>query len=318
MAWRSARHAMSFRLEPPGPRTCLRIVEDRREDGARRQHAIATLGRADGPAAPGATASLLASGARLCDRVMLLSALGRDADGPRLPTRRIGGPLLLERLWERTGCGAVIGDLPAGRGFGFDVERAILAAVPHRLSVSGSGRACEGWIEDYARYDGIFVLRTSARVTPPQAMLKYRELLGVETLFRRTKGMLRTRPVYRSSDAAIRGHASCSFLALVPRKELSGRCRAAGFTPGWGGVPRGLDRPQQAEVAQGGKAWEVRTGVGATASALLRACGIAIPPRIQGIPPPAPAAASPPPHRSAGAAPGVVPRAPGSLDFASG
>ena len=31
------------------------------------------------------------------------------------------------------------------------------------------------------------------------------------------------------------------------------------------------------------------------ASALLRACGMAIPPRLQGMPPPAPAAASPPP-----------------------
>ena len=58
---------------------------------------------------------------------------------------------------------------------------------------------------------------------------------------------------------------------------------------------RDLDRLQQAEVTQGGKTWKVRTDAGATASALLRACGIAIPPRIQGIPPPAPAAASPPP-----------------------
>ena len=75
------------------------------------------------------------------------------------------------------------------------------------------------------------------------------------------------------------------------------RCRAAGFTPEWDDVPRDLDRLQQAEVSQGGKTWKVRTEVGVTASALLRACGIAIPPRIQGIPPPAPpsAPASPPP-----------------------
>src|SRR6185436_1291574 len=91
---------MFFRLKPSGPRTYLQIVENRREHGTHRQHVIATLGRADELAASGALASLLASGARLCDQVMLLSALERDAEGPRLSTRRIGGPLLFERLWE--------------------------------------------------------------------------------------------------------------------------------------------------------------------------------------------------------------------------
>jgi hypothetical protein len=34
---------MFFRLKPSGPRTYLQIVENRREDGAHRQHVIATL-----------------------------------------------------------------------------------------------------------------------------------------------------------------------------------------------------------------------------------------------------------------------------------
>jgi hypothetical protein len=95
---------MFFRLKPSGPRTYLQIVENRREDGAHRRHVLATLGRANELAASGAPAALLATGARLCDQVMLLSALGGDADGPRLSTRRICGPLLFERLWGETGC----------------------------------------------------------------------------------------------------------------------------------------------------------------------------------------------------------------------
>ena len=79
------------------------------------------------------------------------------------------------------------------------------------------------------------------------------------------------------------------------QKELFERCRAASFTPEWDDVLRDLDRLQQAEVSQGGKTWTVRTDVGTTASALLRACGIAVPPRIQGIPPPPPAGVSPSP-----------------------
>src|SRR3954467_9443870 len=138
--------AMFFRLKPSGPRTYLQIVENRREDGSHRQHVIATPGRADDPAAPGALATPLPPGARLCDQVMLLSALERDAEGLRLSTRRIGGRLLFERLGEETGCGAVIRELLAGRGFEFEVERAIFATVLHRLFVSGSDRACGRWI----------------------------------------------------------------------------------------------------------------------------------------------------------------------------
>ena len=51
-----------------------------------------------------------------------------------------------------------------------------------------------GKIAEEARYDGIFVLRTNARISPLQAMLRYRDLLTVETLFRVAKATLSTRP----------------------------------------------------------------------------------------------------------------------------
>ena len=57
-------------------------------------------------------------------------------------------------------------------------------------------------------------------------MLRYRDLLQVEELFRRTKTVLRTRPIYHSTDAAIRGHEFCSFLALMLQKERK-RCAVA-------------------------------------------------------------------------------------------
>lgn len=564
---------MFFRIKTSGPRAYLQIVQNRREDGAHRQHVIATLGRVDELEASGGLAALLASGARLCQQVMLLSALGTDHQEPRLSTRRIGAPLLFGRLWEETGCRAAMAQRLAGRGFEFDVERAVFATVLHRIMASGSDRACEKWMEDYdipgteglalhqlyramawlgeelpageqagatpfaprcvkdqieedlfarrrdlfselsvvfmdttslrfegrggetlgqrghskdhrpdlnqmilsvvidadgrplctemwpgntadvsvllpvidrlrsrfaigrvcivadrgmisqatidgleqrgldyilgarertdrlvrdvvladdrpftpllverangaetqlfakevrledrryivcrneaeaekdradrqaiiealgkqlqrgdkalignsayrrylrrardgaagpafeidpgkaaeeAKYDGIFVLRTNTRLHPLQAMLRYRDLLQVEELFRKTKSVLRTRPIYHSSDAAIRGHVFCSFLALVLQDELLRRCRAAGLKPEWADVLRDLDRLQQGKVEQGGKTWQVRTEAGSIASALLRACGIAVPPRIQGIPPPALAPTNPP------------------------
>ena len=126
-------------------------------------------------------------------------------------------------------------------------------------------------------------------------MSRYRDLLAVEQLFRTAKCTLRTRPIYHSSDAAIRGHIFCSFLALVLQKDLAERCRAGGLAPEWDEVLRDLDRLQQGEMTQGGKTWRLRTEIGATAAALLRLCAIAVPPRIQGIPPPAPVTPIPSP-----------------------
>ena len=77
---------------------------------------------------------------------------------------------------------------------------------------------------DRQAIDGTLVLRTSAGMTPLGAVLRYRELLLVEDLFRRTKVQLRTRPIYHSCDAAIPGHVFCSFLALALQKELADLC----------------------------------------------------------------------------------------------
>ncbi|HEX2170952.1 MAG TPA: IS1634 family transposase [Dehalococcoidia bacterium] len=73
---------------------------------------------------------------------------------PQLDCKRIGPPLLFERLWRETGCREVVEDLLAERQFAFPVERAVFLTVLHRLMVSGSDRACEQWRTDY-RIDGV-------------------------------------------------------------------------------------------------------------------------------------------------------------------
>jgi hypothetical protein len=70
---------------------------------------------------------------------------------------------------------------------------------------------------------------------------------------------MRTRPIYHSSDAAIRGHVFCSFLALILRQELDERCGKVGLRPEWGDVLRDLDRLQHATIESAGKTWTVRT-----------------------------------------------------------
>ena len=153
-----------------------------------------------------------------------------------------------------------------------------------RKTSAGSEPAFEidpGKLAEEARYDGIFVLRSNARITPLQAVLRYRDLLQVEELFRRAKAVLRTRPIYHASDAAIRGHVFCSFLALLLQKELADRCRAAGLAVEWADLLRDLDRLQQATIEKDGKRITTRTAVAGQVGRVFQATGIALPPNFQ-------------------------------------
>ena len=551
---------MFFRLKKSGERAYVQIVENKRIDGAVRQSVVATLGRADELEASGALASLLASGAKLTDQVMLITALDQDEGGAvSASAKRLGGPLLFGKIWERLGVPEVLSDLLADRAFEFSVERAVFVSTLHRLFVSGSDRDGASWMQDYdiagaagldlhhfyramawlgeemeekaddaraprcvkdaieerlfekrrdlfcdlsavfmdttslsfygeggetlgergyskdyrpdlnqmilalivdgkgrpictemwpgntadvttllpvvdrlrrrfsigrvcvvadrgmisaatiegleargldyilgarersdaivrkmvlesdtaaftplyiereagetqlfvkevkvdgkryvvcrneaeaekdrkdrekivgaldaqlkkgdkalvgnsayrrylrrtpgskdkhafeidagklaeeARFDGVFVLRTNAKVTPLQAVLRYRDLLQVEELFRRTKAIMRTRPIFHSSDAAIRGHVFCSFLALAMQKHLEDLMREAKIAPEWKELLRDLDRLQQIRIQHRGADWLGRTDAAPSVTALFRAAHVACRP-VRGRP----------------------------------
>ena len=124
----------------------LYLVESVRDGGRVRQQIVRALARKDVLLASGELDRLIASLARHSERAMILS----EMEAGRLSCTRIGGPLLFGRLWERLGIADVLADLLRGRGFDFAVERAVFVAVLHRLFVSGSDRACEKWMADYA------------------------------------------------------------------------------------------------------------------------------------------------------------------------
>ena len=122
--------------------TYLYLVESVREDGRAKQRIIKNLGRKDAVIASGELERLAASVVRFAERAIVLSQLqAGDLDG--LSCKRIGGPLLFGRLWQDTGCRAVIDDLLATRSFEYPLERAVFVSVLHRIMVSGSDRACE-------------------------------------------------------------------------------------------------------------------------------------------------------------------------------
>ena len=140
---------MYFRRKTSDGRAYLQIVESRRDGDQVRQQVIATLGRFDELQASGQLERLVRSGARFAAKAMVLSAATDDA-AIKIAVRRIGPALVFERLWEETGCRAVIADLAGKRGHKFALERAVFLTVLHRLFVSGSDRAADRWHEDYA------------------------------------------------------------------------------------------------------------------------------------------------------------------------
>ena len=561
--------AMFFRFKRLGERTYVQIVANKRVEGAVRQSVVANLGRADELAASGGLASLIASGAKLTDQVLLINALDEDADGAlSIAAKRIGGPMLFGKIWERLGVAEALGGLLKDREFEFAVERAVFVATLHRLFVSGSDRDCASWMTDYdipgaegldlhhfyramawlgeemedkpaealaprcvkdvieeklferrrdlftdlsavfmdttslsfygeggqtlgehgyskdyrpdlnqmilglvvdgegrpictemwpgntadvttllpvvdrlrsrfgvgrvcvvadrgmisaatiagleerkleyvlgarersdaivkrivlanddpfvpllierkagqtqlfikqvkvegeryvvcrneaeaekdrgdreaivaaleaqlkkgdkalignsayrrylrkskeaegsqvfqidagklaeeARFDGIFVLRTNAKITPLQAVLRYRDLLQVENLFFRTKAVMRTRPIFHSSDAAIRGHVFCSFLALAMQKHLDDLMLEAGVAPEWRVLLRDLDRLSQVRIRHRGVDWLVRSDAAPAVTMLFKRAQLALPPRARQARPPPPAQPKP-------------------------
>jgi len=141
--------AMFFRVKPSGPRRYLQLVENFWDGGRTKQRVLCTLGRLDHLQDSGQLDAFLASGARFSQKVLLLTA-HQNGQAPVVTTRRIGPPLIFERLWQETGCRDVLRELLADRRFEFAGERAVFLTVFHRLCATGSARAADRWKHDYA------------------------------------------------------------------------------------------------------------------------------------------------------------------------
>lgn len=163
-------------------------------------------------------------------------------------------------------------------------DKALVGNSAYRRYLKSSGKSFEidlGKLADEARFDGISVLRTNARITPLQAVIRYRDLLKVEALFRVAKASFDTRPIFHQSDAAIHGHVFVSFLALTLAKELTRLCQDKGFQPEWQPLLNDLDRLQQATIEKDGKVIAVRTPTSGQVGQVFQAAGVPLPANIR-------------------------------------
>jgi Transposase DDE domain len=140
-------------------------------------------------------------------------------------------------------------------------------------------------VEADAQFDGIFVLRTSLSMSALAVVLRYRNLLTVEQSFLAAKTLLATRPIFHRTDAAIRGHIFCTFLALMLRKELLDRLAASDAgVPEWHCIVDDLFDLSAVEVDQDGRRALLRTAPRPSIDPICRALGITLPPVFQEMP----------------------------------
>ena len=140
-------------------------------------------------------------------------------------------------------------------------------------------------VEADAQYHGLFVLRTNTKLSTLAIVLRYRNLLAVEQSFLASKALLATRPGFHRTDAAIRGHIFCTFLALVLRKELLDRLAARIATlPQWQYIIDDLADLSTVEVDQDGRRALLRTAPRPSIDAICRALGLVLPPVFQEMP----------------------------------
>jgi hypothetical protein len=142
-------------------------------------------------------------------------------------------------------------------------------------------RIDEDKLQQEARYDGLWVLRTNMSLSIDQVAFQYKQLWMVEQAFRSVKSVLETRPIYHKCDDTIRGHVFCSFLALMLMKELLSRLEVAGKILEWEDIKRDLMALREVELVMDKDRYFLRTELQGCCFDVLQAAGVAVPPTLR-------------------------------------
>jgi len=165
-------------------------------------------------------------------------------------------------------------------------DKALVGNKGYRKYLTGRGAGFaidEEKVKFESRFDGKWVLRTNTHLPAADVALKYKELWQVEDIFRSTKSILETRPIYHKCDETIRGHVFCSFLALVLRKALMDRLIQRGDVLEWADIVRDLTGLEEIQVDQNNKRFLLRSQTTSVCTKVFQAVGVAIPPTIRSV-----------------------------------
>jgi hypothetical protein len=137
-------------------------------------------------------------------------------------------------------------------------------------------------VEDDARYDGKYVLRTTTDLPAEEVALAYKNLLWIERLFRDLKSLLETRPIYHHwVKDNVKGHIFGCFLALYLVVVLRKKIAALGRPVEWHDLMRDLSQLRAIGLQLGDHAYRLRTELCGTAHVAFQAVGLRPPPLAQ-------------------------------------
>jgi len=158
------------------------------------------------------------------------------------------------------------------------------AARRYVHAVGGTVRLDRGQIEEDARYDGKWVLRTNSNLSTSEAALAYKGLWQVEQAFRTLKTPLELRPIYHWTELRVRGHITVCFLAFTLRQILTKRLAERSFDGSFVELIEGLSRVRAVLLDDGnGQRYRLRDEIPAAAMPAFRALNIVPPRRVERI-----------------------------------
>lgn len=135
-------------------------------------------------------------------------------------------------------------------------------------------------IDEDARFDGIFVLRTNLPLPAEEIAMTYKGLWRVERTFREEKSTLEVRPLYHHLDITRIGHIVASFLALRLEIDLQRRLEERQVDVSWPDLMDDLSRLQAVHLEIDGLRYRIRTDVEGAAYEAFQAAGVRIPTRV--------------------------------------
>jgi transposase len=141
-------------------------------------------------------------------------------------------------------------------------------------------------LEEEARYDGKYVLRTNCSLSPEDVAESYKSLWQVERAFRELKSGLDLRPVYHWTEKRIRGHIMVCFLALVLEMALRRKIRAQGVEVRYDDLLLDLCQLKAVDLYVDGTRYLARTELTGRAEVAFRAVGVRPPMLVTEMPRP--------------------------------
>ncbi|OAT79492.1 IS1634 family transposase, partial [Desulfotomaculum copahuensis] len=129
-------------------------------------------------------------------------------------------------------------------------------------------------MQQEARFDGKYVLRTNTQMSTEEAALAYKDLWRVERAFRKMKSSLDLRPVFHWKDSRVRGHIMVCFLALVLESALQRKLVEKNIKVEYIYLLRDLQQLKAVELSIGDEKFLCRTELAGKAYEAFKALGI--------------------------------------------